>query len=243
MKAVPPAFSSEIAMIQAVYERLENDESTRQLWLPLNETEAAYRVRQAQVFRELLAGEAGWQSLEGVEILDVGCGLGRHLRQFIDLGAQPGGLHGIDLREPLLARARELSPNIDFKLTNGCEIPFADEYFGLVTQHVVFSSIGSLGIREELAREMVRVLKPGGYIYWWDMLGMAHDAGGAGQALDPRPLLPGMPAKIVMAGLRMRPSESFRPLRGITNFLRPWIDRFGYWPTHMGALFGPKPNG
>ncbi len=88
----------------------------------------------------------------------------------------------------MLAKARHLSPNIDFKLSNGCAIKFNNESFDLVTQHVVFSSIASAGLREELAREMMRVLRPGGFIYWWDMLGMAYDAGGSAQLLSAPPL-------------------------------------------------------
>lgn len=52
------------------------------------------------------------------KILDVGCGSGGELRRFIEYGASPENLFGIDLLPDRIKRAKELNPLIDFKCDN-----------------------------------------------------------------------------------------------------------------------------
>jgi ubiquinone/menaquinone biosynthesis C-methylase UbiE len=47
-------------------------------------------------------------------------------------------------------------------------LPFADGTFDLVSQFTVFSSILDAGVRRRAAGEMVRVLRPGGLMLWYD---------------------------------------------------------------------------
>ena len=116
---------------------------------------------------ELLQGH-GFSTLEDKRILDVGCGAGGWLRDFLKWGAHPENLHGLDLLEDRVAQAKALSPNIQFLHGNGESLPFVDRAFDLVLQSTVFTSIFDESMRHGIAREMLRVLADDGLILWYD---------------------------------------------------------------------------
>ncbi len=110
----------------------------------------------------------GIDTLAGKRILDVGCGTGRNLQRLVDLGAEPGLLAGVDLRDDVIERGAGLNPGIDLRVVNAEELPFDDGSFDLVTQYTVFTSILDDGMKSRVAAEMLRVLQPGGLIVWFD---------------------------------------------------------------------------
>lgn len=111
---------------------------------------------------------AGYNSLAELKILDVGCGSGGMLRRFIMWGAKPENLHGIELRKDAVDSARKLSPSIDIRCASAVELPYEDNSFDLVTQHTVFTSVLDDVMKQTIAQEMDRVLRPGGSIEWYD---------------------------------------------------------------------------
>ncbi len=121
-----------------------------------------------RAMRRLLV-DAGCTDLAAMRILDVGCGYGGDLRHMLDLGASPENLFGVDLLPERLERARELAPHLNFQLADGQQLPFADESLDLVMQATAFSSIVDPGVRRQVAREIARVLRPGGLVLWYDM--------------------------------------------------------------------------
>jgi len=112
--------------------------------------------------------EIGLSSLNGLRILDVGCGSGGQLRRMTDFGAEPKHCFGIDLFTPSLARARRQNPNITFVEGSAAQLPFASDHFDLVFQYTVFTSVLDNQLRREIASEIHRVLRPGGYFIWYD---------------------------------------------------------------------------
>jgi ubiquinone/menaquinone biosynthesis C-methylase UbiE len=103
------------------------------------------------------------------EILDVGCGYGRMLRFWAEMGANPHLLHGLDLSLYRLERGHELSPIMGLTLGSAGALPFPDQFFSLVSQFSMFSSIHDTSIQRAAAIEMGRVLKPGGWLVWYDI--------------------------------------------------------------------------
>src|SRR6266403_538832 len=64
-----------------------------------------FRVQAGQrLFLSALTSN-GLTNLRGRKILEVGCGYGHWLRCFVDWGAEPGDIHGIDLLEDRIAEA------------------------------------------------------------------------------------------------------------------------------------------
>ena len=102
-------------------------------------------------------------------ILDVGCGRGFWLRQFIQWGAQPSNLFGIDLLQERIADGKKLCPSgVALHCGDATRLNFEDNSFDLVLQFTVFTSILDPEMKRAIAQEMTRVLKPGGSILWYD---------------------------------------------------------------------------
>jgi ubiquinone/menaquinone biosynthesis C-methylase UbiE len=107
-------------------------------------------------------------SLRDKKILDVGCGTGWLLRELIKCGAKPENLCGIDLRPNAIQEAKGISPNIDFRYGNAESLPFGSENFDMVTQFTMFTSILEDRMKQNTAKEMLRVLRRDGMILWYD---------------------------------------------------------------------------
>jgi SAM-dependent methyltransferase len=100
-------------------------------------------------------------------VLDVGCGFGIEFANLLRWGVRPQALFGIDLMHERLLAARHGSVAALVQ-GSGTALPFADASFDLVCQNVVFSSIVDAGARRASATEMLRVLRPGGRLLWYD---------------------------------------------------------------------------
>ena len=108
--------------------------------------------------------------LEGMKILEVGCGTGFWLREFIKWGARPENLIGLDLLDGRVEECKRLSASgVKVYCGNATSIDSPGESFDLVLQSTVFSSILDVATRRQMAGEMVRVLRRGGIIIWYDL--------------------------------------------------------------------------
>lgn len=123
-----------------------------------------------QMFLRLagLLRHLGFRDLFEQRILDLGCGRGELLRRLREWGAAPRNLHGVDLLPDRIAEARELEPSIHFTVGSGWELPFEDNQMDAVFATVVLSSVTDPTGRLDLAREMARVLAPGGALLVYD---------------------------------------------------------------------------
>jgi ubiquinone/menaquinone biosynthesis C-methylase UbiE len=109
------------------------------------------------------------ENLAAKKILDVGCGTGQWLCDFIKWGARPENITGIDLLPDRVTRARRLCPPaVRIQCASAAELPFSDEGFDLVLQATVFTSILDPDLKRRVATEMIRVVKPEGFILWYD---------------------------------------------------------------------------
>ncbi len=149
-------------------ERYPADPDPSHPWHALNPVSIAHRHELEWAIRDALVAEA--VPLRDLRILDVGCGGGGWLRYFVELGADPEHLHGVDLIEERVARARRCNPGLDVRTADASlGLPFEDSSVDLVSQFVVFSSIPGAAAQEATAREMTRVLRPGGWLLWYDL--------------------------------------------------------------------------
>lgn len=109
------------------------------------------------------------EDLSCIRALDVGCGEGDFLRKLIEWGVPASELTGLELLHDRLEMARAKSPS-GIRWHHGTLDGLGeDEVYDLISTHTVFSSILDDKIREALAREMWRRLKPGGWIMVFDM--------------------------------------------------------------------------
>ena len=116
----------------------------------------------------LLARE-GVLPLHDKHILEVGCGTGYWLRQFVKWGADPVAVTGVDLLPDRIAAARKLCP-VGMRLFSGnaADLPLPDSSFDVAALFTVFTSILDPELKRQVARETLRVLKPRGLLVWYD---------------------------------------------------------------------------
>lgn len=110
----------------------------------------------------------GLHSLAGLRILDVGCGRGATLRQYLEYEADSSQLWGIDLFPAFVEQARSASPGLQVICGSASDLPFPDRSFDFISQFMLFTSVLDLDMKNRVAREIDRVLVPGGRLLWYD---------------------------------------------------------------------------
>jgi SAM-dependent methyltransferase len=159
------ALSVEEARLRAAYAGRVNDPARF----------ASYSAGRLFNYQDLERHVLGLLHREGVlplvrsRILDLGCGSGRWIREWVKWGATPENLYGIDLRPAAIDKARRLSPaGVTIECCNAADLPFDPESFDIVLQSTVFTSILDSAIRRKVASEMLRVVAADGLILWYD---------------------------------------------------------------------------
>jgi ubiquinone/menaquinone biosynthesis C-methylase UbiE len=97
-------------------------------------------------------------------ILDIGCGSGGSLFNFLRLGFQPSRLYGIDILKGRLSVARARLPQIGFVRSNATNLGFSDNSFDIVLAASVFVTITHDGPAAKIAGEMLRVARLQGHL-------------------------------------------------------------------------------
>jgi ubiquinone/menaquinone biosynthesis C-methylase UbiE len=122
--------------------------------------------------------KAGISELSSVKILDLGCGTGGVLREFVKYGASPENCFGFDLLPERIETAKQISSSMNFQCGNAESLPYQDSFFDIILCFTVFTSIFDKTMKQNIAKEMLRVLKPqssalstqhsSGFILWYD---------------------------------------------------------------------------
>lgn len=100
----------------------------------------------------------------GWKILDVGCGSGDSLLQFLNLGFAPGNLHGIELLCDRIAHAQQRLPTANFVRGDASRMGYVSDSFDLVMESTMFIQLHDRVASARIAQEMLRVTKPSGYL-------------------------------------------------------------------------------
>ena len=113
---------------------------------------------------------AGANVEPGSSVLDVACGTGVAAREALEIAGNTGRVVGLDEAPGMIAVAKEVAPEIDWVLGNAEALGFDDATFDCV-----LSQFGLMFFQnpDGAAREMHRVLKPGGRlaVAVWDSIG------------------------------------------------------------------------
>jgi SAM-dependent methyltransferase len=150
--------------IRAAYARRHRDE--RYSWF--NDGHLLFIQSRERRFIDTLK-RTGLSALETLRILEIGCGNGYWLREFVKWGACPANLTGVDLMPDRVAEAKQLCPNtVSILCRNAADTGLPSESFDIVFQSTVFTSILDPAMKRSVADEMLRCVKPGGHILWYD---------------------------------------------------------------------------
>lgn len=128
-----------------------------------------------RAFRERLVDVA--RITEGESVLDVGCGTGTLAIAAKRRAGVTGVVTGIDASSEMIdlaeKKAAKAGVDVSFRNTIAEALPFPDSSFDVVLSTLMLHHLPR-GVREQCAREMRRVLKPGGRILAVDFSAPAH---------------------------------------------------------------------
>lgn len=219
-------------IIQEYARRTKELPADRYSWsLPYNRY-AFHRLWDSAI--DLLNRHGGFP-LNGRRALDVGCGKGNWLVEFVQWGARPEDVSGIDLIEDRVEAARRSLPVSDIRCGDATRLPWMNETFDLATQFTVFSSVLDDSSRASMAREMIRTLKPGGAVLWYDMAAnnpSNPNVRGVGEQ-EIRALFPGCPMDI--RRITLAPPVG-RVAAGLSPALAALIESAAFLRTHRLAF-------
>ncbi|MFZ1569040.1 MAG: class I SAM-dependent methyltransferase [Thiolinea sp.] len=111
----------------------------------------------------LFKQDLGWHNMSDKTLLEVGCGSGGNLLDFLRFGFLPEHLSGSELLEERVAAALHWLPTaITIHSGDSTNADIADDSQDIVFQSVVFSSLLDDNFQQTLANKMWQWVKPGG---------------------------------------------------------------------------------
>jgi ubiquinone/menaquinone biosynthesis C-methylase UbiE len=129
------------------------------------ETNSGYVERRATPLLETLRRVTGRDSIEGLQLIDLGCGFGALAVFFARQGATVTGIDPIaDRLEVGRAVAAEHDLPVEFRQGRMEKLDFADESFDLAIQNNSLCYITGRDDRRSALAETARVLEPGGLV-------------------------------------------------------------------------------
>lgn len=160
----PPPPDTELRRIREEYERRDR-EGASDIY---NFSNPAFRYHMEEREGAILALlAASGVTLKDRHVLEVGCGDGHILRRFLEFGA--GTAAGVDLMWHRVREGSVLRPHVRLVQGDGAQLPFREDTFDLVMQFMCLSSVLDRPMRESIAAEMWRVLRPGGVLLSYDL--------------------------------------------------------------------------
>jgi ubiquinone/menaquinone biosynthesis C-methylase UbiE len=159
---------SEEEEIKARYERRKNISSHR--YSILNPATILIEQEKERAMIKWIK-ENRLEPLENKKLLEFGCGIGINIQKFIRFGFTPSNIFANELMDERLQIAKKLLPaQVNFYNGSVMNLHFNENYFDIVFQSMVFSSILDLDYKYKLAEKMWHWVKPGGGILWYDFI-------------------------------------------------------------------------
>ena len=155
----------------AVRERYARREDDAQRYSLLN-PEALLRTQERQRAIADLFVSLGFRDLSAIRLLEIGCGTGANLLEFLRFGFAPEHLQGVELLASYVDRARRILPS-GIRILHGDAVDVVSSGIPLDSQDIVyqatvFSSLLDAGFQQRLAEVVWNCVRPGGGVLWYD---------------------------------------------------------------------------
>lgn len=158
--------NDELAAIQERYQRRAAVPSGRYSYFS---PDVLLSTQQRQRAMLSLLSSKGIRTLQDLDLIEIGCGHGGNLLEFLLLGATPERLTGNELLDERLRHARSVLPeSVRLLPGNAADLGLGDSTFDIVYQSTVFSSILDDALQECIAAAMWQWVRPGGAVLWYD---------------------------------------------------------------------------
>ena len=158
----------EASRIKSVYQKYRESKICRTQWDEGLCGNKYIFSRREEALAKILK-QSGFFRIHDRKILDLGCGGGTTVSEFIKWGAQSENLCGVDLLPERIEDAKRRYPSIKFYCMDAQHLSFPDFSFDLIILFTVLSSILDDAMGKKIADEAMRVLKPGGLILIYDV--------------------------------------------------------------------------
>ena len=157
----------DLSRLRAEYADRERRFAGSDVYSPFNRANL-FAVQGRQRAIQTALRQHGLTNLRQARILEMGCGDGGVLAEFLTFGASPENLFGIDLLPDRLRDAKHRLPGSPLVNADGSRLPFPAASFDLILQFTALSSILDPILRRDIARDMLRLLRPTGLILSYD---------------------------------------------------------------------------
>ncbi|MBN1502703.1 class I SAM-dependent methyltransferase [Candidatus Woesearchaeota archaeon] len=102
-------------------------------------------------------------NIKNKRLLDIGCGSGTHIKEYVKKGAE---VEGIDISETMVELARQKLPKVNFKIGSISKLPYKEDEFDIVTASLTMNYVPDLN---KAFSEVNRIMKKGGLFYYSDI--------------------------------------------------------------------------
>jgi len=173
-----------------------------------------------------------------LKALELGCGSGGVLLEYLTYGVPLNTLHGCDLLPKRLTQAKSRLFHLNLSCADGQALPYPSNCFDLVMQYTVFSSILDDAIKVNLAKEMLRVVHPKGIILWYDFWLNPTNAQTKGiRPKEIRELFPNCAFRIIKTTLAPPLAKRLVPISWILALL---LEKLRFFNSHYLATIKIK---
>ena len=157
----------DILRLRNEYEDRERRFAERDMYSIFN-TANLFTIQQRQRVVLNVLKKHGLLELKNLQILEVGCGGGGVMAEYLGFGASSCNLYGVDLLSDRLIKAKNWLAGVNLVNADGQSLPFPPQSFDLVVQYTALSSILDPQIRRNICADMKRVVKSGGLLLSYD---------------------------------------------------------------------------
>ena len=141
--------------------------SDQPLYAHLSNADRYIHETRDEAFLSLLKRH-GIVSLQGLRVLELGCGDGALMRSLAHYGADLRLMDGVDINPARASSAHAAYSPAGVATGDASHLPYRDASFDLALAFTSFSSISDNAVRARAATEALRVLRPGGLFVLYD---------------------------------------------------------------------------